>query len=106
VFCNVGLARPASFFLVLAHKKETKEKGTPCHAPSGFPALLAMPGGCATRPDKPHKARLVAELRQCSPTSSGLTVLLGVAAGDFAVTPPSSTFRRRAESKIIAKLTP
>jgi hypothetical protein len=44
--CYVGLARLASYFLLLAQHKVTKEKGTPCHAPSGFPALLAKPGGC------------------------------------------------------------
>ena len=43
---TVGLARPASFFLLFGQEKETKEKAThPCHAPSESPALLAKPGG-------------------------------------------------------------
>jgi len=47
--------------------------------------LLAKPGGCATRPDKPHTTRLVAELKQCSPKTPVLAVLLGVAQGERVV---------------------
>jgi hypothetical protein len=68
---------------LFGQEKETKEKATPCLAPSGYPALRAKPGGCATRPNKPHTTRLVAELKQCSPKTPVLAVLLGAAAGDW-----------------------
>ena len=44
-----GGSPAAGSFLLLAQKKGTKEKGPPSAAPSGYPALLAKPGGCATR---------------------------------------------------------
>lgn len=44
LFVSARGSLAASFFLFLAQKKETKEKGTPLHGPSGFPALLAKPG--------------------------------------------------------------
>ncbi len=47
------MPRRGSYFFLLVQAKVTKKKDTPCTAPSkrrwGFPALLAMPGGCATR---------------------------------------------------------
>jgi hypothetical protein len=43
----VGLARLASFFLLLSQKKETKEKATPLPL---YPSVLAPHlGGCGTR---------------------------------------------------------
>jgi len=49
-FFIVGLARLANRFLLLVQKKSVKEKDTPCHAPSGFPALLAGAGGLRNSP--------------------------------------------------------
>jgi len=47
----------------------------------GFPALLAKPSGCATHPDSQQKPLAIAELKQCSPETLGLSALLGMAAG-------------------------
>jgi hypothetical protein len=68
---------------LLAQTKVAKEKGTLCRGASHSLALLAKPGGCATRPNKPHKTRLVAELEQCSPKSPVLAALLGFCIQDF-----------------------
>ena len=53
----------ATLFLLLSQKKQGKEKAAPYHL---FPALLQKVGHCGTRPNKPHKPWLVAELRQSS----------------------------------------
>gem|GEM_PF-2995776 len=64
----------ASDFLLCGQKKVTKEKPPRLAGPSGFPALLAKPGGSATRPRKRG-------LRQCSPTTPGFAALLGGSQG-------------------------
>ena len=48
---------PAGYFLLLGQKKVTKEKATLLTAPSGCPALLAKPSGCATRATRSDSAR-------------------------------------------------
>ena len=58
---HIAFARLASYFLLLAQKKVTKEKSTPYRL---FPALLSKVGRCGTRPNKPHKTWLVAVLKQ------------------------------------------
>jgi hypothetical protein len=58
VYNLAGGCPAASYFLLLAQKKVTKQKDTPHHAPSEFLALLAKPGGCgtrATRSDSPRR---------------------------------------------------
>jgi hypothetical protein len=57
----------ASYFLLLGQKKVTKQKATLLAAPSGYPALLAKPSGCAS---------------QSSPTTLGAAALLGGSQGD------------------------
>ncbi len=53
---------------VLRTGRGEKRRRPPSTAPTGYPALLVKPGGCATR---------AFALRQCSPTAPGLPVLLG-----------------------------
>jgi len=67
----------------------------------GFPALLDKPSGCATRPDSQQKPLAIAELKQCSPKTLGLSALLGMAAGDESQRPKLSglSFRRMPESR-------
>jgi hypothetical protein len=81
---------------VLAHKKVTKEKGAPCRVPAEFPALLSKPGDNQTRPGKPHKKWLAAELKQCSPKTPDLAVLLGAVAGEWG---RMLLFRRKPEPR-------
>jgi len=50
------------FFLMLVHKKEGKEQDTPTSA--CFLCYSNCRASIETRPDKPHKTWLVAELRQ------------------------------------------
>jgi hypothetical protein len=70
-FFNVGLGRQPSFFLLFGQEKETKEKATPCLAPSGFPALRAKPGGGlnSLRSDNAH--RLLPSWLCCSARQQG-----------------------------------
>ena len=50
-----GGSPAAGYFLLFRQKKVTQEKATPFRRPlRGFPALLAKPGGCATRPCGPQ----------------------------------------------------
>jgi hypothetical protein len=65
----VALARLASYFLLLAQKKVTKEKSTPHRL---FPALIQKFGRCGTRPNKSHKTWLVAVLKQVLAKTSQL----------------------------------
>jgi hypothetical protein len=65
---HVGLARLASYFILLVQNKVTKQKDTPCHF---FLALLTITGGNQTRPNKPHKTWLAAELKQVIAENSG-----------------------------------
>jgi len=58
---------------LFGQQKVTKEKAAPCRAPSGFPALLAKPGGGLN-------SRFT--LRQRPPTTPVLAALLGAAAGE------------------------
>jgi hypothetical protein len=46
-----------------------------------FPALLIKQGVCGTRPYKPYKSRLVAELKQSSTKTPCSIALLGMAKG-------------------------
>jgi hypothetical protein len=46
-----------------------------------YPARLIKQGVCGTRPYKPYKSRLVAELKQSSTTTPCLIALLGMAKG-------------------------
>ena|GEM_PF-3531545 len=100
MFCReAGGCPAASHFLLLAQKKVTKEQGHPLPRPSGLQwptatasALLAKAGGSATRPNKPHKTRLVAELKQCSPKAPASAVLLDASARDFVQESPSPIF--------------
>ena len=77
-----GAARRLVSLFCLPKIKVPNKRAPHSTAPSGFPALLAKPGGCATRPSRPHKTRSAAELRQCSPTSPGSAVLLGGGKGE------------------------
>ena len=65
---------------MLAQEKVAKEKATPCRLTS--PALLAFAGGNRTRPDKPYKPWLVAELRQVIAEFPAKAELLGEAEGE------------------------
>jgi len=49
---------------LLVQNKVPKQKDTPSHVPSESPVLLTHMGVNQTRPDKPHKAWLAAELKQ------------------------------------------
>ena len=75
------MPRRGSYFFLLVQAKVTKKKDTPLTAPSkrrwGFPALLAMPGGCATRTFRYAKPCS----NKCSPTPPDMAVLLGGAQG-------------------------
>ena len=75
------MPRRGSYFFLLVQAKVTKKKDTPLTAPSkkrwGFPALLAMPGGCATRTFRYAKPCS----NKCSPTPPGMAALLGGAQG-------------------------
>lgn len=57
----VGLARQAGYFLMLVHKKVTKEHDTLYRL---FPALLVLMSGNRTRPGKRYKTSLAAVLEQ------------------------------------------
>ena len=55
---GVGGSPTASYFILRGQNKVTKQKATLLTAPTGFPALLAKPGGCGTRPtasDSPRR---------------------------------------------------
>ena len=65
---------PAAGYFSCSAKKSNQKKAAPARGPSGYPALLAKPGGSATRPRKRG-------LRQCSPTAPGFAVLLGGSQG-------------------------
>ena len=52
-------------------KKVPKEKATPGVSAFGYPAMLATRGGAGTRPGKPHKTRLTAELKHPAPLVLG-----------------------------------
>jgi hypothetical protein len=54
---------------LLVQNKVTKQKDTPHRL---FPAMLQKVGRCGTRPNKPHKTWLVAELKQSSLKNSQL----------------------------------
>ena len=75
------MPRRGSYFFLLVQAKVTKKKDTPLTAPSknrwGFPALLAMPGGCATRTFRYAKPCS----NRCSPTPPDRAVLLGGSRG-------------------------
>ena len=55
------MPRQGSYFFLLVQAKVTKKKDTPLTAPSkerwGYPALLAMPGGCGTRASRSDSPR-------------------------------------------------
>ena len=57
------MPRRGSYFFLLVQAKVTKKKDTPLTAPSkerwGYPALLAMPGGCGIRSFVPVWAQKV-----------------------------------------------
>jgi hypothetical protein len=55
-------------FFCLAKRKKPKKR-LPHIKAYGFPQLLAKMSGCGTRPNKPLKTWLVAELKQSSPSS-------------------------------------
>jgi hypothetical protein len=57
----VGLARLASFFLLLSQKKETKEKATLSRSTLRCSASWTA---IETQPNKPHKTWLVAGFKQ------------------------------------------
>jgi hypothetical protein len=57
VFLTDEFSLSAGYFLLLGQKKVTKEKATLLAVPSEFPALLAMPSGCATRAARSNSAR-------------------------------------------------
>jgi hypothetical protein len=54
---------------LLVQNKVAKQKDTPYRL---FPVLIQKVGRCGTRPNKPHKPWLVAELRQSSLKTSQL----------------------------------
>jgi|GEM_PF-694309 len=63
---NYFFALMASYFFCLPQKSNQKE-GTQPSRPYGSLALLNKISGHETRPDKPHKTWLAAELRQSLP---------------------------------------
>jgi len=68
-----GLARQTRYLILLAQNKVSQQKGTPRHGPTGYPPLLAKPGGGLN-------SRYA--LRQRPPKAPVLAVLLGVAQGE------------------------
>jgi hypothetical protein len=56
----VGLARQTRYFFLRSQEKVSKKKATLIHL---LPALLSFMDGNRTRPDKPQKLWLVAELK-------------------------------------------
>jgi hypothetical protein len=67
-----GLARQTRYLILLAQNKVSEQKGTSRHGPTGFPVLLAKPGGGLN-------SRYA--LRQRPPKAPVLAALLGVAQG-------------------------
>jgi len=65
-----GAARQQVTLFCIAQNTSNQTKGHPA-APAMRAAfgLTDKLGGCATRPDSPHKTRAAAELEQCSPSS-------------------------------------
>ena len=64
----------------------------------GYPVLLDFTGGNQTRPDKPHKTWLVAELKQVIAEYPAKSALLGMSAGEFKVKGQATyklSYRRR-----------
>jgi len=82
-----GLPGGKLLSLVSPRERNQREGDPCCRGASHSPALLAKSGGCATRPNKPHKTRLVAELKQCSPKAPVLAVLLSAAEGEVVAYP-------------------
>ena len=49
-YLGPAMPRRGSHFFLFAQEKSNQKEGHPPHRPlRGFPALLAKPGGCATR---------------------------------------------------------